>query len=316
MKIFYYYIDLCLPRRVALIPYQLAFKYLRLQLAPLPGVSVWYRNSCYRKNLVFGVSDIDISIMIKLDHLDEVRYIKNAISCSKNKYPFLGEVNFYVEEKISLYEPSLNYFERCRDPRLSLMFNSNLPDDMTVEKIVFLLRMVYSDRLNLLTIPRCRQKKWKIHFMDLGLSYNGEITHEVIINQIVTLLDVDVDVKKEVLSVLRLLFEKDFDESKIFQIISPICKFLFPNKYLWYENSEIECPDSIKNTMLEKICLRQIDWEIWGLMSQLPFIGKVDRGIEVHLKRLLNVSSEFKDLTGINIRILDLIEVSKNPYLQ
>ena len=315
-KYLFFYLDKFLPRKIALIPYLVAYKVLKDETIKNPQNECWYRNSCFFGNFVFGLSDIDITIFVEDYNAKNIEGIKNSIKRVKKAYPFLGEVNLYSRNQYLLYLKSLNYFEGNRDPvliekvRLDESYNKN------VEKIVFLLRAMFSDRRNLLTCPELRQKKWKFHFDELDIIEVSQITYEIIVEKIIVLLEVDKLVQVEIRNMLTFVFSENYNEEKIFNTkLSDYWKFLFPHKYLWFENSNDQDCLKFKNTIFEKICLRQIDWEIWGIMSQLPFINNIENGIEVHMNRFIKVAETFEDSSGFRERISNLINLSKTINL-
>lgn len=310
--LFFYLVDFFLPREIALWPYTFAYLDFSKKLNLVGNVQSWYRNSCKRKNIVFGISDLDITILINKNSYDNINACRALLSIYKKKYPFWGEVNFYLQDELLFFNSSLNYYEKKRDPELAKFLPSNIFLNLKVEKIVFLLRMLYSDRKKLLTSAYCRQKKWNVHFKDLNLPCSKNISFQTVVLEILKLFE-----EKDqpfVMDALQFLKSSHFSEENIFHQKTPLWwKFLFPHKHLWID--DFFFPED-ENNFLKLICLRQIDWEIWGIMSQLPFIPKEDKSIEIHMTRLLLLAKNFKDSSGIEKRIHRLINLSKNDLLK
>lgn len=296
-------LDQCLPRKVARLPYDFAYQQLREASHHSPhSVKVWTRNSVKQGNFVFGLSDLDISLLSSAETAKEFDPILRLLSHQKTLFPFLGETNFYHPEWCQLLKASANFFELSRDPDL---FQMLAPSKDPVDDVVFLLRMLFSDRENLITRPDIRRRKWMKHFLDVGVVPPGDITFDSICTTIGAIA-----AEPRIASSLQMLREDLSEPGVYFMPKKHFWKYLYPHKHLWFETSEVDEPGEIRGTKLAKICLRQIDWEIWGLMTQLPYIPDLNMGFKVHLERLGKVASALGDESGINSRISYLLERS------
>jgi hypothetical protein len=305
--LFFYSLDKALPRSLAAVPYSMALK--SLQSVLVDKSTVWARNSFKRGNYIFGVSDLDISILIKADQLKNLAIFQDELKKSKSLYPFLGETNFYVEEALARFAPSLNTFEGSRDP--ILLGRVGHKPFLNTEKIVFLLRMLYSDRTKLNRMPFLRQRKWKIHLSDMGEKISGDISYKDIFEIIINSIGEQNDKVREV---LEFLIRTDVTEESIFKMNVPhLWKYLFPHKYLWFDKGR-PFDESLDDGIFRDICLKQIDWEIWGLFSQLIFLNPSDIGFSLHMNRLKELAIILEDNSGIAERCDELLSFRSSFY--
>ncbi len=156
-----------LPRAVALIPYQCALVVLRLFIGLGMKASVWNRNSTRSGSFLFGVSDLDLTVVGKSSINFE--FLKSSLIVLKRVFIFLGETNLYHYSQLELVLPRMNVYELKRDPELEKL-NRYPKQETKVEKFVFTQRMLFADVLTLGTDPGLRQLKWK-HLFDL-FGYN------------------------------------------------------------------------------------------------------------------------------------------------
>jgi hypothetical protein len=151
----FYFVDKILPRKVAVIPYLSALKDFQLNsLNRWIDVSIWCRNSIYRGNYVFGLSDLDLTIYFEKDfHHQTLQEILRYQKHLKKVYPFLGELNLYVDSLSRELKGAVNYFEFHRDPILVKRIGQLESFDLKTDGAVFLLRMLYADRKKLRASP-------------------------------------------------------------------------------------------------------------------------------------------------------------------
>ena len=62
---------------------------------------------------------------------------------------------------------------------------------------------------------------------------------------------------------------------------------------------------------MEKVCLRQLDWEVWGLMSQLPFLPSIDENLIEHLKRQARASHALNPAGEMTLKVDQLVQVAE-----
>lgn len=282
--------DRILPRFLTKIPYDLAAFIINLRIRRISNSKVWYRNSYVTGNYVFGVSDLDISIMMDRLNPDQIIKITSELKKLKRVFPFVGEINFFIRDHVVDLSPSLNLYEKKRDPIINSLMMDYAPFGQDVEKAVFLLRMLEADKKNLLEIPLARQKKWRNHFQELNLSFPRFIDKNFIIKTIMALIAPESN-DKEINEAINFLFcPLSEDEHVLFENKPAFWKFLYPNRHFWSDDLSSENLNMVKNSSLRWICLRQIDWEIWGLNTQLALNMHSDDNIKDHIKKLHKVA--------------------------
>lgn len=301
-------IDPFLPRSIAVWPYQESYYYLLSEFQNKQIKSdIWIRNSVRLGNFIFGVSDLDLTVYSahKITN-KEIFKIKTILKEAKNIYPFIGECNFYNVELSSRLLSSANPYELKRDPELIKKIDKEL-DFNNLEKTIFLLRMLYADHQNLIRDPMSRLRKWNQHFQMLDLPVKESISFNIIIEIIIDSIN-DKTNSIDIRNALNFLKTPFVDEDKIYHATTPpLWKFLFPHKHLWFEREIEDFPEEKENTVLGNICLRQIDWEIWGLMTQLPEIKDKEFGLKLHLNRLSRVASRLNPKSDIPEKIQILL---------
>jgi hypothetical protein len=311
----FFYTDLALPRFVASIPYYLALIILKLRLSKIMGVEVWHRNSFKKGNYVFGLSDLDITILVpKIQYKKHSGEILSILKSHKKFFPFLGETNLYIPELIQVASASLNVFERLRDPILSFKLPPQTDHDPQIEKIVFLLRMLNSDKEKLTNFSYLRQKKWKNHLQELGFETNEKITRKFIIDIIMDLASFPKVQQSELRDSLEILTSLAIKDHDIYHMDLPhLWRFIFPHKFIWDEDRLNTNLSSISTTAIEKICIRQLNWEIWGIMSQLPFLP-ASLDVTTHLRRQSNLALALGDTSTYERfeLVIDLAEDLRN----
>jgi hypothetical protein len=312
-KSLFFCVDFFLPRTIAAVPYHFAFKSLKKKFKKFNEATLWYRNSFRRGNFVFGVSDLDLSVLMSQKSTGENYHeIKNVLEEHKKLYPFLGETNFYISELIDELAPALNYYERMRDPELSRQLHNVDYDDLDTERGVFMLRMIYADKKHLNEMSFLRQKKWKGHFLDMDFTVPDEINLEIILERLFSTLKLEKDHEKLVTECIYFHLNNEINEQNIFKIKLPeFWKYIFPHRYIWFEYGKDDQFLPILGTKLEKICLRQLDWEVWGLMTQLPFLPDIKENLEVHLLRLAQVSKLLSPKSLMPFQVKKLLDVAK-----
>jgi hypothetical protein len=289
-------LDNCLPRSLAIIPYRYCYHQLMQSAQVLPGeCEVWVRNSVKQGNYVFGLSDLDLSLCSYASSRQDFVPVLRMLRDQKILFPFLGETNFYHPAWMMELKASANYYEIRRDP---ILFEKIRPIQNDIDGIVFLLRMLFADRTNLIGRPQIRSRKWLKHFEDLQLAPPLKINFDNICVSIAELAE-----RPEVFEALQMLRGELKEPEMFFMPKKKFWKYLYPHKYLWFETDEVDDPAEILGSKLADICLRQIDWEVWGLMTQLPYIDDLNLGFKIHLERLGKVADSIGDKNGINQRI-------------
>lgn len=280
-KQFFKRIDSVLPRPVALIPYLGALWVLRLFIGLGIKASVWNRNSTRSGSFIFGVSDLDLTVVAKSSVSYE--FLKYILMSLKRFFIFLGETNLYHYSHLSLVLPRMNVFELKRDPEL-LVLNQHPKAETTIDKFIFTQRMLFADVFTLAQDASLRQLKWKNHFDLIGYDHQGKNIDLVFVtNALKKLCDHNQRISEALDLWVVKVFSPDFDpyHAKLgegFKILAPHC-------YLWFhfDNQDKAFLESL-NEMERAIIKSQVDWEFWGLYCQRYNLNREQ--ILAHLKRL------------------------------
>jgi hypothetical protein len=300
----FYSVDKLLPRKLAAWPYQEALNSIQSEAMGARGIRAWARNSYRKGNFTFGISDLDLTVLIFPEaSARDVSRFRSFLESQKVLYPFLGEVNFYFHEKLPHFESALNFYEKSRDPELG-NYLENFKTHSEIEKAAFLLRMIYSDRVRLIQRPAVRQKKWQEHFRMLELPSHQRIQFPDVLRVLSELLKIDTQVVNEALSPL----DHRLTEETVFEAGMPrYWRFLYPNKHLWFHFGPEEDIEKVRGTSLGQVCLKQIEWEVWGIMSQALVLTKHREGVERHLRRLVQVSTQLTSESQLGSQVDELL---------
>jgi hypothetical protein len=284
---FFTFADWLMPLWLKLIPYKIGFIICKnLFLYTFKNSKLWVRNSVQRKTLVFGLSDLDLTFLT--DYPIDRNQFSQANKKVKFLVPFLGEINFYQNNHFEFIAKTINSFELERDHHLQ-SFITHTPQSDEVEKVVFLLRMLRSDKALLRGENHYRQNKWRDHFRMLNLSSPpGMITAEIIIKEISHFFSN----KDEIFKTLGTwLSSAPWRDDLYHDHFGEHWKFLNPHLYLWFEKNDEQLALNVSE--LEKnILKRQIDWELFGLYSQRLWLDM--NSVNRHVERLEKCLSYYK----------------------
>ena len=289
---FFPFIDSLLPRSVALLPYRIALGFVcfMLKLACGWDTRVWNRNSTRIGSFVFGVSDLDITVVAG-KNFNETLFME-ILKQSKRLFVFLGETNFYKENDLSWIIEKANLFELTRDPELSLPYLKDInPLRTNVDKFVFIQRMLFTDFRLLHENPEGRQRKWRGYLKLIEEDYGDRIINVSLVMSVLTkLLGKNTEIESSLAKWLELAIqgETDFYRKDLglgFRILAPHCQ-------MW---EQIDVPSFVlRLTEIEKMIIkRQIDWEIWGLYVQSHWLDKNQSA-----QHLTNLSRVYKYVNG------------------
>jgi len=308
-KQFFSMVDSLLPRAVALIPYQGGLLLLRLIFEFGLGVEVWNRNSTRNGSFIFGVSDLDITLVH--DGRVSVEFIHSVLKTLKKIIPFLGEANLYQVNHLPLVLSRMNSFELMRDPELSSKFRQEKNFSLG-ERFVFIQRMLFSDAHSLKNNPLYRQMKWRNHFKFINYDLKGEFIDFIsVVNVLKELCQDNPRLCQSIDHWSENVFENNFDTYRAnlgegFGILAPHCK-------LWFQS--LEDVSYLKHlTPLElEILLAQIDWEICGIYAQ-KFHLPEKQSLE-HLRMLIKVQALALNLESEQKLISELTLLFEGDFL-
>lgn len=283
-------VDTLLPRWVALIPYELALRVCQISLGTKgEKAEVWKRNSTILGSFVFGLSDLDLTILTS----NELSFEKLGQKLRSLKKPilFLGEANYYCKKDLSWIGKYINLFELKRDPLLMRMMDSGKKEN-DIEALVFILRMLDSDFMTLKEMPHIRQKKWSQHFLSVSANVLSPITLQQVIDYLRKGFKSE-GLGEALNSWVGLMDKNTFEPFK--DSHHSFFKVLFPHKHLWFHDGKDEKAFLNGLNEFEKsFLLSQIDWEIWGIYTQ-RFWLKAENSL-IHLGRLLKVREVIRPL--------------------
>ncbi len=211
-----------------------------------PSTHIWARNSYESKDLVPGLSDIDFTIVTTEDELPFLAI--EILNIFKKIFIIMGEVNFYSQKSLDIIKEIYNYYELQRDPLLmSLAKLDKKPND--IDATIYLMRTFESDKHNLENRTNLRQRKWGRVFKLLDITFN-ELTK----NNLVKLL-----------------------EKRLGLVIINNSMFYSPHTWLEYnwpklDEEQVRHAFSALNENECDIIIGQIRWEIFGILTQLPFL--------------------------------------------
>jgi hypothetical protein len=273
------FVDWLIPLWMKLIPYHLGFFISKkIFLNTFKHSKLWVRNSVQRKTLVFGLSDLDLTLLTD-SPIDRNHFFRTNKKV-KMLVPFLGEINFYQKNQFDFIAKTINSFELERDHHLQsfIVFSPQLEE---AEKVVFLLRMLRSDKALLRGENHYRQNKWRDHFRMLHLSLPpGMITAEIIIKEISHFFSNQDQIFK---TLGTWLSSAPWRDDLYHDYFGEHWKFLNPHLYLWFEKNDDLLAPHVSD--FEKIILkRQIDWELFGLYTQRMWLDM--KSVNLHVDRL------------------------------
>lgn len=260
-----------LPYFIQIIPYVVA-KYCVISLLSSKDIRIWVRNSYVFKNIVCALSDLDFTVVVKeVESADKTITNYNRL---KKIFPFLGEINLYLERELVNFSPIVNSFEIRRDPKLQEYIEMKNPSNDQFEEIVFLCKTIESDQQNLLTIPKYRVKKWS-HHLDLT-NNQSEVSLDGLISLLTEkcrVLGLDSDKFLSHFYEKNRTVKKDCDDFYRENRDKKSYILLYPFRWI---GSSLTCDsffhdiEEIKNFSEDQLKLleAQIKWEVWGLYSQ------------------------------------------------
>ena len=277
--------DAMLPRWVAKLPYTFAILALKLIGFGLDCV-VWSRNSVRSKTFIFGVSDLDITVISRRNL--NVSFFNDCLLTLKKLFIFLGEINLYDEKDLELVLNHMNPYELGRDPELESFVKLKNKEIRNVDKFVYIQRMLFSDIHSLHEAPNLRQAKWRLILNAIGHNHNQKF---IDLNYVIKVLK-DLSCSSERISqsidnwktkILKKkidIFHEDFGEG--FRILAPHC-------YLWFHSMDESFFLKGLNEFEKNVVKAQIDWEISGIYSQKYHLER--ESISLHISRLKMVYS-------------------------
>ncbi len=253
---------------------------------------IWPRNSYQFNNLIPAISDLDLTILWKKNaNQTQIEHFIKTFRFLSKIIPILSESNHYTISDTRAFTPVANFFEITRDPQLvkSLSYSPAADNDYKQQAITFISRMLYSDLYGLQHYPSLRLKKWDFHIKQISekLQIPPLKRTNIGIDEIIEKLSNLTGHPAQELKQLFLLPHR-FSDAALLR--NKLFASFFPHKWVGVVimNSSIDEGCAIVRSMNPKelsIFSSQIEWEIWGLLGQIPLIEDM-LGFHRHLYNL------------------------------
>ena len=240
-----------------------------------PTTLIWARNSYESGDLVPGLSDIDLTVISTEG--EPPPYSLEVLGVFKKIFIILGEVNSYNPESLEIIKDIYNYYEIQRDPKLMSYFNlSKKPNE--VDSTIYLMRTYESDKHNIENRIKFRKRKWLRVFQLL-------------------------EIENEELSMSSLYT----------QLQKRIGERILNNQMLYSPHTWLECNfQKLNDTQVKEIfssltetesliIIGQIRWEVFGILTQLPFL-KNRKDMRYHFDNLKTILSYLSSSDAVELK--------------
>lgn len=148
-------------------PYKVALFILKKTM-PSHVEALWPRHSYVTRDLVFLVSDLDLTLTVENHSRESSINIQKFFWFWKRLIPFLGEVNVISLNLLDKISPLAPILELRRDPQLLKLVAKKNVEVSAEEKLIFLKKMYASDKHNLEKRFARRIGKWSKHLASMG----------------------------------------------------------------------------------------------------------------------------------------------------
>jgi len=261
----------------------------------------YLRNSFFLNYCVFGLSDYDFGIVLKTRaSVKDWNCFYQNFKRLKFIFPFWGEINLYCEDEIDDLVAFINPIELKRDPYLSNKFKLEASPE---EKFVFLSRSLSTNFPNW-KFEQKKRFKFSTYFDLCQMKYSSKTdVKEMLESNLYELLQTPIQ-KNYIHFIIPFQNLLKNSPDILWEPSSSEVKVLFPQHYLWFEREEgnEEFLGSLSESD-KRVLVGQLNWEIWGLMTQLyTFEGK--DSFVIHLNRIKKVFTELK-LNPIQIQKIE-----------
>jgi len=239
---------------------------------------VWYRHSVYFGDIEFAYSDLDLSVLLTESHSED---IQKKIRRLKFFFPFIGEVSYFDRNYLFQIEPYANSVELKRDPALKEKMNKEDKDIDLAEEIVFILNWLSHDSHKMRENFRGRKKKIRrfLKILDIEERDVQGITEliNLLIEEKFQHSDLNsVEVRKFLTQFSFYDFTRRSADNEFYYDCEEFHRYLFcffPQRWIgaalhYGEFDQCEKFLSDLSPFEKEIFLKQINWEIWGLMGQ------------------------------------------------
>lgn len=260
-----------LPQKIQRLPYWSALLFLKLTSSE----ALFPRNSFVTQTMTLGLSDLDLTAVY--DAQPSALVLENLRSFHQRMkvlFPFLGELNTYSSQCISVFIDYVNPYEQQRDPYL-VTYSKKAPS--RAHGMVFLARLFEADKHQLAITPEWREKKWQTHFQSVGLDKR----EENILSQFLTCFEGLVGDPEE----LRLYWDGRLKGAQGDGLLD-----LLFRPYEW-EVMQMKTVHSLTEPQAQ-VLQESLHWELWGLLGQLHELYQRPEFVP-HLQRLQNLAQAY-----------------------
>lgn len=284
------------------LPYKVALNLFTFFIPK--SLVVLTRHSFSLDKLTFPLSDIDITIAIQ-NEKDLDYKLLSKISLLKKIILPIGEISFIYNDDFKILKSTINPLEWQRAPEVASYFNYHRIPITNADYIVYLCRMYLSDIRNLYFNFKNRENKWQYHLEQIETDVKfSNFKNSLEFISFVGSLILERYAQEGVGEYFINLTQYQFGLLKHKRRSHLKFMILYDFKY-WVESSiynndfelELELIDDFSKQEKE-IILKQIQWELWGIYTQLP-ISKNLHLIKKHLETLRLVLSYLDINTAI-----------------
>ena len=284
---------LSFPQGLTRLPYDWCYQSLKKQLEK-NYPALWARNSFQSQQLVFLLSDLDLTL-ITHQPLNQVQQkkLRTLLKRTKRKFPLLGELNIYDQKYFPRMLAFANPIELKRDPELIQFFHLEPKNVSSLQASAFLSQMFLFDRHQLRIEPNIRLKKWKHHFNLVGKPLNlDDLNHSTFLNHFISCFETRYFDPKKTLAFFESLLNEDLENLDSRELL-----LFYPQWWVSLNITDNDVMEDLESFVLTneelEIIAEHLNWEIWGLYSQLSLEENTSDYL-LHLAKLLTLCSVLK----------------------
>ncbi len=328
-----------LPEKIQRFLYLLPVLILRWRLFSVKKLNgqLWYRNSLFFGDVVFGYSDIDLTFYSSVELSEKERkQLMGEYHFWKKIFPHLGELVVYDKKSLRKFLPFANGIELKRDPLLLETLEKtyeDFKDEVPLsDKMAFALNWIKSDHHKLETNYPLRFKKVR-RFLTLleipeleNLPENTESLLDYLHQNIWYQLSQISKEEKAFESFMRDLFSRNWHDPETlnsFYIENPHYHLWFLTCYpqLWLGPATItKCRkkdiEELQNAprLFFDVFKAQIHWEVWGLYGQ--WFGEWgDINFVLHVEGVIELLSHFPEDFSEALSLLKVVKESGDDFI-
>lgn len=290
---------------------------------------IWYRNSLFFKDIVFGHSDIDLTFYFNENfNRSSIQKIERTLRKFKVFFPHLGEIAYYDQQGLHDFLPFANSIELSRDPILLRKIDYKVQKKGTnIEKVVFSLNWLRNDLHKMKGSFLSRNKKINRFFSLLGIDKRERDIKDW--KDVFSLLKTElfddlIKADSNILQFLDTFFNidmKDNDSLNQFYEDYPHLRVYFLCCYpqVWlgpallfdgFEDDLVKLKG--QPNILRELFDDQIKWELWGLYGQWMHSG-VDINFFIHTENLINCISRLDNVDESILNGLKKLSEGQRP---